>query len=47
MLGKLLCKLGVHAVVETYRNVDEWNRTRSTAFGCVRYGCKWQGQYDN
>lgn len=43
--GRILCALGVHALVTTGDNRDEWGRAISTWGGCVRCNGAWQ--WDN
>lgn len=43
--GRFLCWIGVHALVTTGDNRDEYGRTMSTWGGCVRCNGAWQ--WDN
>ena len=46
MLGKLLCKLGVHACIQAMNDNPSQYGTGWVMFMCTRYGCTYQGQWD-
>lgn len=51
MLGRLLCRLGVHCPMESGRSIDDDRGVGSTWGFCVRnhknWVCNWPWQLDN
>ena len=44
-LGRTLCRLGIHAIITSGWNTDDYGRVHSAWGGCVRCNSAWQ--WDN